>query len=292
MNWEDLQYFLALAGSGSLSQAARHLDVSPSTVSRRIERLEQDLRESLFIRRHDGYRLTETGASVLADAQRVEAQMASLERSLGAQADEPRGTVRIATPELLAHEIIIPALPAFQAANPGLSLELIADVRPVALTRRTADVVIRAVRPSEGEYRIRRIGRASVALFGAAAYLERCGEPRSSQDLANHHLIGWDHDLQYLLMPVWLTELAGEQRPWLRTNNLTAQFRACQEGLGLAVLPSVVARRAGLRRVLPDLAPLEVDLWLLVSLELAPGARIQRVVQFLESLFSDPEMSR
>jgi DNA-binding transcriptional LysR family regulator len=276
---------------GSLSEAARQLDVSPSTASRHIERLEADLKQKLFIRRHDGYRLTEIGANLTEQVEIIEAKARSLERSIGVQPDELRGTVRLATPELLAHELVIPALGAFHAEYPGISLELVADVRPVRLARREADLVVRAVRPSAGEYKIRKIGRVAAALFGSPAYLEQHGEPKAPSDLAKHRLIGWDQDLEFLNVAAWLAEFAGDLRPWLRTNNYTAQYRACQAGLGLAVLPSLVGRRADLCRVLPHVPSLKVDIWLLVNLEFAQTERVRRVAGFLNAVFSDPVLS-
>ena len=290
MNWEDVRFFLSVARTRSLSAAAEELGVSVSTTSRRIERLEVDLRETLFTRRHDGYRLTQAGASVMADAERVEAQISSLKRALDVGAEESGGVVRLATPELLAHEIILPALPAFRQANPGISLELMADVRPVALSRRTADVVIRAVRPRNGDFKIRKIGRVAAALFGSPAYLRERGYPKSTQDLNRHDLIAWDHALSFLAMSKWLTDLAGEHEPWLRTTNMTSQLLGCRAGLGLAVLPSLIGRNAGLVRVLPQVPPLELDLWLLVSIDLVQGKRVRRVIDFLSNLFSDPAL--
>lgn len=291
MKWEDLTYFLAVARTGSLSEAARRLEVSPSTASRHIERLETDLKQKLFVRCHDGYRLTEIGIHLTAQAESMEAKARSLERSIGVQPDEPCGTVRLATPELLTHEVIIPALQSFHATYPEISLELVADVRPVRLARHEADLVVRSVRPSEGEYKIRKIGQVTAALFGSSAYLEQYGEPKTPSDLARHRLIGWDQDLEFLNVATWLTELAGDQRPWLRTNNYTTQYRACQAGLGLAVLPSLVGRRANLCRVLSHVPPLEVGIWLLINLEFAQTERVRRVIDFLSTVFSDRALS-
>lgn len=290
MNWEDVRFFLAVARAGNLSEAAFQLEVSASTASRHIERLEQDLGQTLFIRSHDGYRLTQTGVGVMAGAERIEAQMQSLKRGLGVETEDARGVVRVATPELLTHEIIVPALPAFREANPAIRLELVGDVRPVSLKKRAADIVLRTVRPSDGDYTMRKIGRLSAALFGSSAYLQMHGDPREPRDLASHVLIGWDHDLQFLVMAKWLRELAGEHEPWLKTSTFTVQYLACRAGLGLAVLPSLIARNAGLRRVLPQLPPLQLDLWLLASIEANQAERVKRVAGFLSDLFSDPAL--
>lgn len=292
MNWEDVRFFLAVARTGSLSEAASQLEVSPSTMARRIARLEADLQRTLFVRRHDGYRLTQLGSALLGNAERVEAQVHTLRRTLDPATDKPKGTVRVATPELLAHEIIMPALPSFRAAHPAISLEFVADVRPVSLSKRSADVVVRVVRPNDGDYKIRRIGKVSAALFASPAYLGQRGHPTKPQDLAKHDLIGWDHELKFLVMAKWLSELAGAHQCWLTTNSMTSQYLACRAGLGLAVLPSLVGRNAGLTRVLPKVPALELDLWLLVSLEVGEVEAVKRVADFLRGVFADPALAQ
>lgn len=290
MNWEDARYFLAVARHGSLSEAASAVDSSAPTVARRIDRLEAALRQVLFVRRHDGYRLTALGARLMHEVERIAAGFDALPRVLGAEAEELRGIVRIATPELLAHELIVPALPRFRQTFPCIALELLTDVRPLPLHGHPADIVIRAVRPREGDYKVRRIGRVAAALFAAPAYLAAHGTPENVSELPRHALIGWDHALQFLAMPMWLARWAGEQEPWLRTTSFTCQLAACAAGAGLAVLPCVVAGNRGLVRVLPDLPPLELDLWMLLSLHTGANARVRRVADFLGDIFAASDL--
>ena len=86
-----------MARSGSLSEAAGLLETSASTVSRRVERLERNLQETLFLRRHDGYRLTQVGASTMESAEKIEAQLKAEVQELltlaekADQADVPEG---------------------------------------------------------------------------------------------------------------------------------------------------------------------------------------------------------
>ena len=286
MNWDDLPYLLAVVRGGGLSEAARLRNVSPSTVSRHIERLEKDLQQKLFSHGHDGYRPNALCKRLLSEAEFIETQIDALQRSAAADPDKPQGTVRISTPELLGNEIIIPALPVFHADYPHISLELIADVRQVRLTRREADVVLRVVRPTEGDYKMRKIGEVTAGLFGSRDYLRSYGQPREPQDLRVHNIISWDHEFDSLVMVGWLTDLIGEHKPWLRTTSYSAQLRACQAGLGVAVLPSEIGMRAGLHPVLSNLPPLKLDLWLLLSSAVATEKRVEHVADFLSKLFA------
>lgn len=112
MDWNDLRNFLAVAQSGSLSAAAVLLGVSPSTVSRRIEVLEHDLQKRLFQPHRDGYDLSAAGRDLVPAAERAAAQLRHFERSAKG-AGGPTATVVIDSPELLAQEVLLPALAPF-----------------------------------------------------------------------------------------------------------------------------------------------------------------------------------
>lgn len=99
MDWNDLRYFLAVAQGGSLSSAAQQLGVSVSTVSRRIDTLEQSLKLRLFRPHRDGYDLTPDGQGLLPAADQAAAEMHHFERK--AKGADGRATpVRIEAPEL------------------------------------------------------------------------------------------------------------------------------------------------------------------------------------------------
>lgn len=118
---------------------------------------------------------------------------------------EPAGVVRLATPESLAHELIVPRPGDFLETYPALLLELLSNVHPVSLARDEADIIIRAVRATQGAYTLRRIARVAVGLFASDIYLARQGIPGSPADLARHRLIAWDRDLAFLKMAHWLS---------------------------------------------------------------------------------------
>jgi molybdenum-dependent DNA-binding transcriptional regulator ModE len=80
LDWNDLRYFLGVARSGSLTQAASDLRVSQSTVSRRISELEESVGMPLFARHQTGYFLTDEGREVLKHAEIVEDSIMALER--------------------------------------------------------------------------------------------------------------------------------------------------------------------------------------------------------------------
>lgn len=226
------------------------------------------------------------GERLVADAEAAEARILSFQRNAGVVPAEPAGVVRLATPELLAHELIVPRLGDFLETYPALSLELLSNVHPVSLARDEADVIVRAVRPTHGAYTLRRIARVAVGLFAADIYLARHGMPGSPAGLAGHRLITWDRDLAFLKMARWLTATAGEAGVALRTSTYTAQLAACRAGCGLAALPIMIGEKHALRQVPLGLPPLLLDLWLIVRTDLRAIRRIEVVCDFLIDVLS------
>lgn len=277
MDWNDLKFFLALAQGKSLSAAGLALGVSPSTVSRRIEALELALNVSLFRPHRDGYDLTEAGHDLLPAAEQAGLQMRVFERTARDSDDDLAGRVRIDAPELLGHEVLMPALIALMADHPRLRIDLRSAVQPVRLAAEEADIVVRLVRPSQGNYRIRKLGAIRFGLYATPDHARQYGIPERPQDLHHHRVIGWTEDHEFLAMATWLASHCAGLRPALHLTSLTAQLEAVRCGAGWAVLPEFVARPAGLQPGLDRVAQLVCDLWLLVHERSQALRRVQLV---------------
>ena len=148
VDWDDVRHFLALARTGSVRAAGATLGVSHSTVARRVESLETRLGAKLFDRHRDGYLLTEAGHEMVAGAERVEREMAALERGLAGQDARLEGPVRVTCTDPFIAKILLRALAGLCAQHPGIELELDADARNLDLSKREADVALRALLPT------------------------------------------------------------------------------------------------------------------------------------------------
>ena len=143
-----MRHFLALARTGSVRAAGAMLGVSHSTVARRVESLETRLGAKLFDRHRDGYLLTEAGHEMVVGAERVEREMAALERGLAGQDARLEGPVRVTCTDPFIAKILLRALAGLCAQHPGIELELDADARNLDLSKREADVALRAFLPT------------------------------------------------------------------------------------------------------------------------------------------------
>ncbi|TNF97858.1 MAG: LysR family transcriptional regulator, partial [Gammaproteobacteria bacterium] len=140
MDWRALQDVVAVAETGSLSAAARRLNVSQPTVGRRIEQLELQLGAVLFNRTAQGLSLTKVGENIINHARRMEEEALAIERTASGANQQLQGNVRISLIEDLGIGWLPEKLKAFHAQFPQLSIDVNIDNRDVNLLRREADI--------------------------------------------------------------------------------------------------------------------------------------------------------
>jgi DNA-binding transcriptional LysR family regulator len=282
--WDDLRIFLAAFREGSCAAAGARLGVNQSTISRRISALESDLGVRLFDRTPDGLVPTAAAEEIVPRAELFEATAAELVDAVEGLDTRLSGVVRVASPDLIASELLAPALPDFLRERPGLRLELISGDAIVDLSRREADLALRFVRPESGDLIVRRVGTLRFGAYGSKAYLD-AHRGESAEELA---WLDWDTTQAHLPDAAWLhTAFTGVQ-PVLRTNSLGVRLRATRAGLGVAVLARPLAERYPELEALegmPDIP--EVPVWLVGHRALRNLPRIKAVWAFLEGLTSE-----
>lgn len=238
LKWDDVRVFLALVRSGSITEAAGELDMDTSTVSRRLASLEETIGTVLFERSRDGVRPNAAADELVPDAQEVEAAM----RRIGALAEglevTAEGVVRISVPPILAESFVVPRLGALRSAYPRLRLEVHASSAMADLTRREADLALRLIRPQSGDLVSTRVLTNEYGVFGTSALVASLG---ALSDWHEAPFIGWTAEFAQIPAARWLSRWAPAVEPVLRTNGLGAQLVAAQQGLGLAVLPTLLA---------------------------------------------------
>src|SRR3569833_134221 len=218
MEWDDLKHFLAVARTGSLTEAARALKASAATVGRHSESLEAQLCARLFEDRSTGYVLSEVGRSVLARAEEAEAAVLAVEREVQGVDRRLSGKVRVATTEDLSTMVIVPELPAFRAGHPGIEIEMLGRIDLSNLTRRDADLALRTVRPERGDLLVRRIGAVDLALYCSRSYAAARGLGDGPEDFAGEEIITWVEELAMPRAGPWLAVRAATSVVSLRVN--------------------------------------------------------------------------
>lgn len=144
-NWNDLKLVLAIARAGTLGGGATALGVNHSTAFRRLNALEEKLGVRLFERLPGGvYQTTTEGERVATTAERVETEADALSREVGGRDQRLVGALRVTSSETLAYSVLTQQLARFREAHPGIVVELVVDNRVLSLSRREADIALRA----------------------------------------------------------------------------------------------------------------------------------------------------
>jgi DNA-binding transcriptional LysR family regulator len=274
-DWEDLRHFVALAREGTLSAAARLLDVDHATVARRVAALEADTGLKLVDRRARSYQLTDDGRRIAATATPMEEAAFAVGRAVQATRPGLRGEVSISSPPSLANTLIAPRLFQLRHRHPGIRIKLIGEKRTASLNRREADVALRLSRPREPGLIARKIGNFGFGLYGAPLYLKET--PRHA-----FAFIAYDDSMDDAPQQKWLQTMAAGHEIVLRTNDLENQAAAARTGVGLAVLPNFLGDPdKGLKRHDVTPAPPNRDIWLLVHRDLRQVPPVRAVMEFL-----------
>jgi DNA-binding transcriptional LysR family regulator len=287
MDWNDLRYVLALARTGSVRAAGAQLGVSHSTVARRVEALETELGVRLFDRHRDGYLLTDAGQQMVPGAERVEAEMAALERGVAGQDTKLEGLVRVTCTDPFVGRMLLRALAALCERHRGLEIAVDADSRYLDLSKREADLALRAVGrdASPQEHLLgRKIVPVVIANYVGQAHAERLDPEREGSEAR------WlGSDRTKLVESMVATTSYPDLPLWGAFVSMRMLADAAHEGLGLAMLPTYVGDRdpALQRLAQPDLRHMG-DFWLLSHPDLRDNARLQAarecVTQALTSL--------
>lgn len=279
LDWDDLRFYLAIVRHGSLSAAAKELQVAQSTVGRRLASLEAGLGVRLLNRTPDGYVPTLAGDDVREKAERLEAETQELQRAVGGRDTRLSGLVRVACAESVATHILAPCFASLHEQHPDIMIELLADPRELSLSMREADISVRLSLPSQHDLVIRRIGNLAFALYASPDYLARHDDLDFEAGCPGHVMISQLDGIQDASQTGWLADLAPRARVAMQTSSHDAAVIAALHGGGLACLGRFRAdREPGLTLIdAPSPVP-SSGIWLVVHKDNRQNARIRAVL--------------
>lgn len=276
--WDDLRLLNAVARARTLPAAAARLGMDHSTVFRRLRQIEAALGTPVFERGPGGYTPTAAGAELIAVAARIEEDLSSALRRVSGQAPAPAGEVRIATSDLLLFELVLPLLTAFRADCPSIRLDLVTGNTPLNLSRRDADVAIRATSAPPDTLIGRKMARIAWAPYAVRTLVE---DGATDRLLAEGPWVGFGDALAGIAGAAHLRDVPPE-RVACRFDTVGGILAGVGAGLGAGMLPCFAGdRHPGLVRLGPPIAALGSDLWLLTHPDLRNAPRIRVVLDFL-----------
>ncbi len=270
MDWRSIQFdwnraraFLVTVEEGSLSAAARALNMTQPTLGRQVRSLEQELGVALFERGNRGLELTPTGVELVEHVRAM--GTAATQLSLGAtgRAQSIEGSVCISAMEVIAAYVLPPVLKRLRDAQPGIEIEVIASNATSDLKRREADIALRAYRPGQPDLIARKLFDMAWRLYAARGYLDQLGNPDSVEALSGATFIGFSRSEEFRrLLESRGVKLTTANFRIISENHLL-QWELIKLGMGIGGMMEEVGDAEPLvRRVLPGLAPFTGELWL------------------------------
>ena len=281
-DWNHIRAFHATAAEGSLSAAARRLGLTQPTLSRQVAALEAELGVTLFERVGRKLVLTRTGTDLLDHVRAMGEAAQSVAPAASGHVQEISGRVSISATDAYAAYILPGIVERIRAEAPEITLAVIASNALSDLRHREADIAIRHVRPDAPELIGRHLRDTEAHFYAARSWIDRHGAPRSPADLAGPALLGFDDVDLYAahLQGIGIPVPAAAFR--LLSENSVVIWEMVRRGLGIAaMLREVAARTPEVVRLLPDLPPIPVPIWLVTHRELNTSRRIRVVHDIL-----------
>ncbi|MFN0299031.1 MAG: LysR family transcriptional regulator [Burkholderiales bacterium] len=284
LSTDDLALLLGLTRAPTLALAAERLGVDASTVFRSLQRIEKRFGRRLFERDRGGYRAGDLALQLAAHAERIEGELEAARSQLATNDERVSGLVRVTTTDTLLYAIVMPVLGQLMAQHPNLRLDLEASHELASLTRRDADIALRATKRPPEHLVARRLGAVRVAVYAHRGLAKFRGARRMAtlEELAALPWAVPDAASPEHPSVRWRRKHLPKVTPRFELHSIHAVMEAVAAGLAVGIVPLFLARAyAGVIPVSGVLDECEVDLWLLAHPESRHLRRIAVVVAAL-----------
>jgi DNA-binding transcriptional LysR family regulator len=282
----DLEVTLALVRGATLATAGERLGVDASTVFRSLQRIERGLGRALFERTRSGYVATELASELAEHAEHMEAALEAARSSAEVAPAQISGTVRITTTDTVLHGLVAPALRSLQTTHPMLIYELHTGNELASLTRRDADIAVRATKRPPPHLVGKQVGPIRVAVYAA----RKGGVRRFAEvEAGKSDWIAPDDALPEHPSVVWRKRRFPKAVPRYRVSSILSVLELVALGLGVGVVPLFLAEgRSDLVRLTEALDECETELWLLTHPESRHLRRVGTVYSHLAQAMELP----
>lgn len=278
LEWSDLELILAICRAESLSGASRILGVNHSTVSRKINAIEDKTGVRFFDRMPSGYFMTEAGEAVLEHAERIETEVHELGRKVLGRDMALNGRIRLTCSEGIAVELVPSMIAEFRSRHPNVSIHIEPRHAALDLSRSEAEVAIRYTKkPPETAFG-RKVCGFRAALYSSRKYLNQmAGAP-----LAEHNWCVAADTANWLVPSIMPSIDAVDRNTVLSSGSPQAVINAVAAGQGSMVMACNLADAdPRLVRISENLEHLSLDVWILTHSDLRRTARIRALMKHL-----------
>ncbi len=265
-----------------MTGAAAALAVNHSTVFRRLGQIEEQIGVALFERRKTGYVPTAAGVEMAALAGRMDEDVTAFGRRLAGRDLAPSGEVRVTTTDTLHLNLLLPIFAAFRQAHPLIRLDVVIGNQTLNLSKRDADVAIRAS-DSPGETLIgRRLATLTWAIYGRKGDGPTPAEAADPAVLFERDWVALGDQLGYVKAARYVRDHVAPERIALKSSAVLGMAEAVEQGIGIGPLPCFIAdQRPGLIRLRPPDPDFSTGLWILTHPDIRNAPRVRAFMEFV-----------
>jgi DNA-binding transcriptional LysR family regulator len=282
LSWDDFRLIKAIADSSGLTGAAATLKVNHSTVFRRLGQIEDAVGLPLFERRKTGYVATPAGEEMAALASRMDDDVSAFARRIAGREIEPSGEVRITTTDTLFLHLLIPIIEAFRKAHPGIRIDIVIGNQALNLSRRDADIAIRASDSPPETLVGRRLATLAWAVYGRADDALVTPEAFDSASLFDRDWICLGDQLGHVKAARYVRDRVAPERIVLKTSAVLGIAESIEAGIGIGPLPCFIGdQKPALKRLMAPNPDFGTALWLLTHPDIRQSPRIRTALDML-----------
>ncbi|NRB38501.1 MAG: LysR family transcriptional regulator [Pseudomonadales bacterium] len=291
-NWDNLRYYLAVARSGTVSAAAKKLNVSHATVLRRIEQCESELGIKLFKHLQSGYVLSTAGEKLLSQVEDMESLTLDIERDFQDQDQALSGPLKVTQP---GNGIIdlYPLYAQFRQLYPQIELDILPSAELVDLNRHEADIAIRFTDTPQELL----IGHQLKPIQFRPYVSQTLMQSTDSKRFEDYDWILWrptnrslDDSFQY----DWLKKHCKNPKVVMQTSSVSDIISAVRAGIGAGMLSEQI-----ITNYYPDFAIINAEktlagkqLWVLAHRDLRNIKRVKVFMRFIRDALADVDAPR
>ena len=281
-DWNHARAFFVTVEEGSLSAAAKALNMSQPTLGRQVSALEKELGVSLFERVGRGYEITRSGIELYEHVKAMGEAANILSLSASGRSQSIEGSVSISATDTMSAYTLPPLIQKLRQLEPGIQIELVSTNAISDLRKREADIAIRHVEPTHPELYFKKLKKSNAYLYATPGYLKKIGPVQKVTDLKKADFIGFTNNHEYI---AGLKTIGLELTPknfHIFSDDHIFHWEMVKLGVGIGVMSEDVgAKENSVRRVIEKLPPIKFGNWIVAHRELKTNRRIRIVFDFL-----------
>lgn len=282
-DWNRARAFLVTAEEGSLSAAARALEMTQPTLGRQVSALESELGVVLFDRVGSRLTLTSNGIDLLEHVKAMAEAANQVSLMATNRSDVIEGDVCISASEIHSAYLLPPIIAKLRELEPGINVKVVSSNKAIDLLKREADIAIRSFRPTQTELISKKIKDVDAPFYATKEYLDRLA-PKNDDDLIRR--------AQFLSIgpSVTFIKQMNERGYTITEDNISIEseshivhWEMTKNGLGVGVVPENIGDpEHSVQRILNDIKPISFPIWLTSHRELKASKRIRFVFDLLD----------